>query len=168
MESFSARQVNLSCLLIFNSTSSSDSDLTDCCASELDTGQDAGDECDTDELLDIDFIDTSSMQEVELDRKDLSRNLGNCHYYSNHPISPVLNRKASVRSRRKSGQETGESSQQRRRKRFLKTRKKSCENREKTSSSPLREPRGTRSVGGTPVCLRRNLLGPSERYKTTI
>lgn len=107
MESFSARQVNLSCLLIFNSTSSSDSDLTDCCASELDTGQDAGDECDTDELLDIDFIDTSSMQEVELDRKDLSRNLGNCHYYSNHPISPVLNRKASVRSRRKSGQETG-------------------------------------------------------------
>ncbi|XP_032571586.1 uncharacterized protein LOC6618912 isoform X1 [Drosophila sechellia] len=147
---------------------SSDSDLTDCCASELDTGQDAGDECDTDELLDIDFIDTSSMQEVELDRKDLSRNLGNCHYYSNHPISPMLNRKASVRSRRKSGQETGESSQQRRRKRFLKTRKKSCENREKTSSSPLREPRGTRSVGGTPVCLRRTLLGPRERiYKTS-
>ncbi|XP_017010389.2 platelet binding protein GspB isoform X1 [Drosophila takahashii] len=147
---------------------SSDSDLTDCCASELDTGQDAGDECDTDELLDIDFIDTSSMQEVVLDRPDLSRNLGSCQYYSNQPASPMMKRKASTRSRRKSGQETGESSQQRRRKRFLKTRKKSCENREKLPSSPLREPRGTRSVGGTPVCLRRNLLAARERiYKTS-
>ncbi|XP_016981311.1 uncharacterized protein LOC108046224 isoform X2 [Drosophila rhopaloa] len=149
----------------------SDSDFTDCCASELDTGRDAGDECDTDELLDIDFIDTSSMQEMVLDRQDLSRNLGSCHYYSNQPISPVIKRKASTRSRRKSGQETGENSQQHRRKRFLKTRKKSSENREnreKLSSSPFCEPRGSRSVGGTPVCLRRNLLGPRERiYKTS-
>ncbi|KAH8283589.1 hypothetical protein KR018_008296 [Drosophila ironensis] len=145
---------------------SSDSDPTDCCASELDTGQDAGDECDTDELLDIDFIDTSSMQEVVLDRQDaLTRNLGSCHYYS----SPVVKRKSSTRSaRRKSGQETADGSQQRRRKRFLKTRKKSCENRDKLPASPLREPRGSRSVGGTPVCLRRNLLGPKERiYKTS-
>lgn len=103
------------------------------------------------------------MQEVVLDRHDLARNLGSCHYYSNQPISPMLKRKASTRSRRKSGQETAEGSQQRRRKRFLKTRKKSCENREKLPFSPLREPRGTRSVGGTPVCLRRNLLGPRER-----
>ncbi|XP_017120227.1 LOW QUALITY PROTEIN: uncharacterized protein LOC108141389 [Drosophila elegans] len=147
---------------------SSDSDVTDCCASELDTGQDAGDECDTDELLDIDFIDTSSMQEVVLDRHDLSRNLGRCHYYSNQPISPGIKRKASTRSRRKSGQETGENSQQHRRKRFFKTRKKSSENHEKLPSSPLCEPRGSRSVGGTPVCLRRNLLGRKERiYKTS-
>ncbi|KAH8401904.1 hypothetical protein KR009_008625 [Drosophila setifemur] len=147
---------------------SSDSDPTDCCASELDTGQDAGDECDTDELLDIDFIDTSSMQEVVLDRPDVIRNLGSCHYYSNQPISPMIKRKSSTRSRRKSGQEAPDGSQQRRRKRFLKTRKKSCENREKPSVSPLREPRGTRSVGGTPVCLRRNLMGPNERiYKTS-
>ncbi|XP_017045156.1 uncharacterized protein LOC108090810 isoform X2 [Drosophila ficusphila] len=146
----------------------SDSDLTDCCASELDTGQDAGDECDTDELLDIDFIDTSSMQEVVLDRQELSRNLGSCHYYANQPISPLVKRKTSTRLRRKSGQETGESSQQRRRKRFLKTRKKSCENREKLPSSPLRASRGSRSVGGTPVCLRRTLLGPKERiFKTS-
>ncbi|XP_017018984.1 uncharacterized protein [Drosophila kikkawai] len=147
---------------------SSDSDPTDCCASELDTGQDAGDECDTDELLDIDFIDTSSMQEVVLDRQDLARNLGSCHYYPHQPMSPMLKRKSSTRSRRKSGQETVDGSQQRRRKRFLKTRKKSCENREKLPFSPLSEPRGTRSVGGTPVCLRRNLLGPRERiYKTS-
>ncbi|KAH8252509.1 hypothetical protein KR032_000281 [Drosophila birchii] len=147
---------------------SSDSDPTDCCASELDTGQDAGDECDTDELLDIDFIDTSSMQEVVLDRKDLGRNLGSCHYYPHQPMSPMFKRNSSTRSRRKSGQDAADGSQQRRRKRFLKTRKKSCENRENPSFSPLSEPRGTRSVGGTPVCLRRNLLGPRERiYKTS-
>lgn len=142
---------------------SSDSDPTDC-ASELDTGQDAGDECDTDEMLDIDFIDTSSMQEVLLDRQDLQRNLGSCQYYPN--ASPLILRRSSTRSRRRNQQE--QQDQQRRRKRFLKTRKKSCENREKISNSPLREPRGSRSVGGTPVCLRRQTLGPKERiYKTS-
>lgn len=40
---------------------SDDSDQTNC-PSDLDTGQDAEDECDTDELLDIDFIDTGSIQ----------------------------------------------------------------------------------------------------------
>ncbi|XP_017070473.2 uncharacterized protein LOC108107443 isoform X2 [Drosophila eugracilis] len=145
----------------------SDSDVTDCCLSEMDTGQDAGDECETDELLDIDFIDTSSIQEKESDRQDLSRNLGSCQYFSNQPVSPI-NRKVSTRSRRKSGQEAGESSQQRRRKRYLKTRKKSCDNREKIPLAPFGEPRGSRSVGGTPVCLRRNLLGPREKiFKTS-
>ncbi|KAH8261680.1 hypothetical protein KR044_013255 [Drosophila immigrans] len=145
---------------------SSDSDPTDC-ASELDTGQDAGDECDTDELLDIDFIDTSSMQEVlELERQELQRNLGSCQYYPN--ASPMILRRSSTRSRRRQQQEQQQQDQQRRRKRFLKTRKKSCENREKIGASPLREPRGSRSVGGTPVCLRRQLLGPKERiYKTS-
>ena len=38
----------------------SDSDPTDC-PTDLDTGQDASDECDTDDLLDTDFIDTSSV-----------------------------------------------------------------------------------------------------------
>ncbi|XP_060657267.1 uncharacterized protein LOC132792060 [Drosophila nasuta] len=145
---------------------SSDSDPTDC-ASELDTGQDAGDECDTDELLDIDFIDTSSMQEVlVLERQELQRNLGSCQYYPN--ASPMILRRSSTRSRRRQQQEQQQQDQQRRRKRFLKTRKKSCENREKVNTSPLREPRGSRSVGGTPVCLRRQLLGPKERiYKTS-
>ncbi|EDW72375.1 uncharacterized protein Dwil_GK20893 [Drosophila willistoni] len=131
---------------------SSDSDPTDCCASELDTGQDAGDECDTDELLDIDFIDTSSMQEVMLLDQ---RNLGSCHYYPNQAEpSPLVLRRSSTRSRR--------------RKRFLKTRKKSCENRERLPEvSPMREPRGTRSVGGTPVCLRRHLMVKERIYKTS-
>jgi len=148
----------VSCCSALSSTCSSDSDPTDC-ASELDTGQDAGDECDTDEMLDIDFIDTSSMQEVLLDRQELQRNLGSCQYYPN--ASPLILRRSSTRSRRRNQQE--QQDLQRRRKRFLKTRKKSCENREKISNSPLREPRGSRSVGGTPVCLRRQLLGSKDR-----
>lgn len=40
---------------------SDDSDQTNC-PSDLDTGQDAEDECDTDEFLDIDYIDTGSIQ----------------------------------------------------------------------------------------------------------
>lgn len=99
------------------------------------------------------------------------RNLGSCQYYPNP--SPMILRRASTRAsmRRRCAQQeqqqsavTAPDSGQRRRKRFLKTRKKSCENREKISASPLREPRGTRSVGGTPVCLRRQLLGPKERW----
>lgn len=100
------------------------------------------------------------------------RNLGSCQYYPNP--SPMILRRASTRAstrRRQQEQQqqqqaavTAPDSGQRRRKRFLKTRKKSCENREKISASPLREPRGTRSVGGTPVCLRRQLLGPKERW----
>ncbi|XP_030384185.1 uncharacterized protein LOC115631545 isoform X1 [Scaptodrosophila lebanonensis] len=164
---------------------SSDSDPTDC-ASELDTGQDAGDECDTDELLDIDFIDTSSMQELVLERKELQRNLGSCHYYPNtSPTRSALRqsfeRKSSVRSRRsvrsakntqdvQSGGVVSSAALQRRRKRFMKTRKKSCENRDKHLESPLQRPRESRSVGGTPVCLRRNhqLGGAKDRiYKTS-
>lgn len=52
---------------------SDDSDPTEC-VSDLDTGQDGGDECDTDELLDIDYIDTGSIQEVA--DKDVYKNTG--------------------------------------------------------------------------------------------
>ncbi|XP_017835857.1 uncharacterized protein LOC108595188 isoform X2 [Drosophila busckii] len=158
----------------------SDSDPTDC-ASELDTGQDAGDECDTDELLDIDFIDTSSMNEVLLERHELHRNLGSCHYYP-QPSPGILRRASTRSSRRKNASElpqpengSGSGQLLRRRKRFLKTRKKNCEQRERGRErersalcSSLQEPRGSRSVGGTPVCLRRQLLGCKERiYKTS-
>ncbi|XP_037952082.1 serine-rich adhesin for platelets [Teleopsis dalmanni] len=163
---------------------SSDSDPTDC-ASDLDTGQDAGDECDTDELLDIDFIDTSSIQEVN-DRKDSQCNMGSCHYYNNNnPIGLTQQQyaeaRASVRTRRRSrslksshdanasnsGGNIPKPASQRRRKRFLKTRKKSTENREHYNS-PVRKPRESRSVGGTPVCLRRNMSAGRERiYKTS-
>ncbi|XP_012154795.1 uncharacterized protein LOC101458371 [Ceratitis capitata] len=156
---------------------SSDSDPTDC-PSELDTGQDAGDECDTDELLDIDFIDTSSMQEVS-ERKDSDCNLGSCYYYSPKRESVRRNSetRVSVRSRRNSRnakQEAGNgvsapgSCSQRRRKRFLKTRKKSAENRTEQSQSP-HKPRKSRSVGGTPVCVRRqrHITAVNRIYETS-
>ncbi|XP_037887393.1 uncharacterized protein LOC119636216 isoform X2 [Glossina fuscipes] len=153
----------------------SDSDPTDC-PSDLDTGQDAGDECDTDELLDIDFIDTSSMQEV-YERKDALSNMG---YYVQG--SPLLNQfqqhKAATRIPRNSRSlkisaeqnllVSAGGSAQRRRKRYHKTRKKSSESRDHGHRSPMRKPRETRSVGGTPVCLRKHInASDKERYSRT-
>ncbi|XP_017484447.1 PREDICTED: uncharacterized protein LOC108373109 isoform X1 [Rhagoletis zephyria] len=161
---------------------SSDSDPTDC-HSDLDTGQDAGDECDTDELLDIDFIDTSSMHELS-ERKELESNLGSCCYYKQSPkrgsVRQHSETRASVRSRQNSRntkhmQEVGGaamiapgSCSQRRRKRFLKTRKKSAENRTDRTHSP-HKPRQTRSVGGTPVCVRRqrHITAKNRIYETS-
>ncbi|GAB0095515.1 hypothetical protein DMENIID0001_109070 [Sergentomyia squamirostris] len=127
----------------------SDSDPTDC-PSDLDTGQDAGDECDTDELLEIDFIDTGSIQEI-VDR-DQAKNTGSCSYHS------YQQDKKSSKPRR--SHKHLEDSTSRRRKRFVRTRKKSTDRNHSHSSSlksaPILAPRGCRSVGGTPVCLRRN------------
>lgn len=130
----------------------------------MDTGQDAGDECDTDDLLDIDFIDTSSIHEF-CEHKENPVNLGKCYYVQGSPL--LTHRKASLRLQRRnsrslklSNEQTivtaAGSSAQKRRKRFHKTRKKSSESRERCRS-PLRKPRETRSVGGTPVCLRKRL-----------
>ncbi|XP_037805429.1 uncharacterized protein LOC119599636 isoform X2 [Lucilia sericata] len=146
----------------------SDSDPTDC-PTDMDTGQDAGDECDTDDLLDIDFIDTSSIQEI-CENKDHQVNLGKCYYVQGSPL--MAHRKASLRSRNSrslklSNEQTmisaAANSAQRRRKRFHKTRKKSSESRDHCRS-PLRKPRETRSVGGTPVCLRKR-ISISEKQK---
>lgn len=131
----------------------------------MDTGQDAGDECDTDDLLDIDFIDTSSIQEV-YEHKDQQINLGKCYYVQESPL--MAHRKASLKAQRSrnsrsikmSNEQTmitaAANSAQRRRKRFHKTRKKSSESRDHCKS-PFRKPRETRSVGGTPVCLRKHI-----------
>ncbi|XP_053965614.1 uncharacterized protein LOC128867976 isoform X2 [Anastrepha ludens] len=159
----------------------SDSDPTDC-PSDLDTGQDAGDECDTDELLDIDFIDTSSMHEVS-ERKEVESNAGSYYYCNQSPKRSSMRQhgetRASVRSRRnyrnmKNSQEAGGgvmapgSGSQRRRKRFLKTRKKSAENRTDRSYSPHKS-RQSRSVGGTPVCVRRqrHIIAKNRIYETS-
>ncbi|XP_073812842.1 uncharacterized protein isoform X2 [Musca autumnalis] len=150
----------------------SDSDPTDC-PTDLDTGQDAGDECDTDDLLDIDFIDTASVQEI-FDRRD-QINMGACYYGS--PVMQQRQRGSSIRSRRsnRSIKMSGEQnllnaaagSVQRRRKRFHKTRKKSSEGKD-NCRSPMRKPRETRSVGGTPVCLRKNIRNnDGHRYSQT-
>ena len=130
----------------------------------MDTGQDAGDECDTDDLLDIDFIDTSSVQEI-CEHKDHQINLGKCYYVQGSPL--MMQKKTATRSQRRNSRSikilneqltltAAANSAQRRRKRFHKTRKKSADSRE-YSRSPLRKPRETRSVGGTPVCLRKHI-----------
>ncbi|CAD7077277.1 unnamed protein product [Hermetia illucens] len=123
----------------------SDSDPTDC-PSDLDTGQDAGDECDTDELLDIDFIDNGSIQEIV--EKDPYKNTGSCSYFNYH-----LERRAS--KMRRSRKQNEDACSSRRRKRLLKTRKKTLEG-GKDRHSPVRNSRESRSLGGTPVSLRRN------------
>ncbi|XP_011292831.1 uncharacterized protein LOC101895907 [Musca domestica] len=152
---------------------SSDSDPTDC-PTDLDTGQDAGDECDTDDLLDIDFIDTASVQEI-FDRRD-QINMGACYYGSpvmaqRHQRAPSTRSRRSNRSIKVSGEQNlmnaAAGSAQRRRKRFHKTRKKSSEGKD-NCRSPMRKPRETRSVGGTPVCLRKNARSnDAHRYSQT-
>lgn len=113
---------------------SSDSDPTDC-ASDLDTGQDAGDECDTDDMLDIEFIDTTlAGQEAALVKTyQLPRRASRQRHLKTYP---------------------GGEDCSKRKKKLMKTRKKSTES--KGRGSPMRNSRESRSLGGTPVCLRRN------------
>lgn len=129
---------------------SDDSDPTEC-ASDLDTGQDGGDEYDTDELLDIDYIDTGSIQEVT--DKDFYKNTGSCTYNDHQ-----ANEKRQVKSR-KSRKQSIEDGGTRRRKRMMRTRKKnheSLDNSQPNHGNILSNVRESRSVGGTPVSLRRN------------
>lgn len=132
---------------------SDDSDPTEC-ASDLDTGQDGGDECETDELLDIDYIDTGSIQEVT--DKDMYKNTGSCTYYHNNQATDK--RQNQLRKSRK--QQSEENSGSRRRKRLTRTRKRNSECRDNSQNShKIHSPhrfRESRSVGGTPVSLRRN------------
>lgn len=128
----------------------SDSDPTEC-NSDLDTGQDGGDECDTDELLDIDFIDTGSIQEVV--ERDVYKNTGSCTYFNFQPDKKATK----LRKSRKPQNEEGSS---RRRKKLTRTRKRSTDCRDSSQNShktdsPNRT-RESRSLGGTPVSLRKN------------
>ncbi|EAA09737.4 AGAP004835-PA [Anopheles gambiae str. PEST] len=135
--------------------SCSDSDPTDC-PTDIDTGQDAGDECDTDDLLDLDFIDTGSVQEVP--DKETYRHTTSCS------IHQFPERKASCKQQRiqrsKRSNESGGGSK--RRKKLVRTRKKSAADHSALSvgsgagDSSAVVSRGCRSLGGTPVSLRRN------------
>lgn len=111
-------------ILIF-STFYSDSDRTDCVS---DLGQEAGDECDTDDLLDVEYIDKSNRQETEKGHQSAEK------------------KKQSKAKAAKKGQE-------KKRKKMLKKRSK---NSESGMRSPIASNRGCRSVGGTPVSIRRN------------
>uniref|UniRef100_A0A182Q9G2 Uncharacterized protein n=1 Tax=Anopheles farauti TaxID=69004 RepID=A0A182Q9G2_9DIPT len=142
----------------------SDSDPTDC-PTDIDTGQDAGDECDTDDLLDLDFIDTGSVQEVT--DKETYRHTASCS------IHQFPERKASCKQQRvlrsKRTNESGGGSK--RRKKLVRTRKKPTDGSVLGAGSRLEDSanvvsRGCRSLGGTPVSLRRNQQGPELRTPT--
>lgn len=144
----------------------SDSDSTNC-PTDFDTGQDAGDECDTDDLLEIDYIDKGSSHEVT-DKGDKNKNKGSCSY---HPIpqqkSNIDKKNAKLQKlRSERGQESVDGGLKRKKK-YIRTRKKQQSSNNHTSnassinSSPRLSVRGCRSVGGTPVCLRRNQLRDS-------
>ncbi|ETN59810.1 hypothetical protein AND_008586 [Anopheles darlingi] len=137
--------------------SCSDSDPTDC-PTDIDTGQDAGDECDTDDLLDLDFIDTGSV----LEDKETFRHTASCSIHSftpdgNKPSSGV-SKQRSLRNKRSN--ESGAGSK--RRKKLVRTRKKQSESvttelgANGDASSCGLVSRGCRSLGGTPMSLRRN------------
>ncbi|XP_050089966.1 uncharacterized protein LOC126574067 isoform X2 [Anopheles aquasalis] len=135
--------------------SCSDSDPTDV-PTDIDTGQDAGDECDTDDLLDLDFIDTGSV----LEDKETFRHTASCSIHSftpdgNKPSSGV-SKQRSLRNKRSN--ESGAGSK--RRKKLVRTRKKQSESvtteMAVNGSSCGLVSRGCRSLGGTPMSLRRN------------
>lgn len=133
----------------------SDSDPTEC-NSDLDTGLDGGDECDTDELLDIDYIDTGSIHEVV--ENHIYQNTGSCTYHSFQTDKKL----PKLRRSRKQQSEEGS-----RRKKRLTRRKRSTDCRDSSQNSqktdsPNRS-RESRSLGGTPVSLRRNPNGSGKR-----
>lgn len=101
---------------------SSDSDRTDCVS---DLGQEAGDECDTDDLLDVEYIDKSNRQDTEKGHQGGEK------------------KKQAKAKAVKKGQE-------KKRKKMLKKRSRNSD------CSPVASNRGCRSVGGTPVSIRRN------------
>lgn len=135
--------------------------------SDLDTGQDGGDECDTDELLDIDFIDNGSIQEI-ID-KNLYVNTGSCSYVT-FPSSSEKQRLSRTRRSQKQIDESGGSS--RRKKRLTRTRKRSGDCRDNSCNGRLADEllsissgrvRESKSLNGTPVSLRRNKSGENNK-----
>uniref|UniRef100_A0A182NV23 Uncharacterized protein n=1 Tax=Anopheles dirus TaxID=7168 RepID=A0A182NV23_9DIPT len=134
--------------------SCSDSDPTDC-PTDIDTGQDAGDECDTDDLLDLDFIDTGSVQEVV--DKETYRHTASCSIHQFPERKASCKQQRALRSKR-----TNESSGgSKRRKKLVRTRKKPTDSSVLGGGSRIEDSttvvsRGCRSLGGTPVSLRRN------------
>ena len=87
-------------------------------------GQEAGDECDTDDLLDVEYIDKSNRQESEKGQQAEKK------------------KQAKAKATKKV--------QEKKRKKIL---RKRCKN---VEQSPVASNRGCRSVGGTPVSIRKN------------
>lgn len=134
----------------------------------MDTGQDGGDECDTDDLLEIDFIDTGSIQEIV--DNHIYENTGNCSYHQNGGVERPMSRRTGSRKISFSGG-GDESTSSKRRKRLTRTRKSSRDCQDTSAgacASPAKVGRPSRSLGGTPVSLRRNKNKQSKRFAIKI
>ncbi|KAH1029419.1 uncharacterized protein LOC109533843 isoform X2 [Dendroctonus ponderosae] len=119
----------------------SDSDPTDC-ESDIDTGQDGGDEEDNGEE-ELDFIDNGSYVEIE----SKADNTGHCMYI----IPPDMQRK---RSSRRRATRRGKEVTDRRRK--LASSKKNCKQLlEKNRHSSFHQD-GSKSAGATPISIRKS------------
>lgn len=121
----------------------SDSDLTDC-DTDIDTGQDGGDEDDPLER-EFDFIDHGSY--LELEPKD-ERNTGHCTYYNFEVQRRV--------SRRRTARKSKQSSEKRRRSSSNKKRHKQLN--ERFVNTPIN---GSKSAGATPLSVRRSNHHPT-------
>ncbi|CAH0562402.1 unnamed protein product [Brassicogethes aeneus] len=122
----------------------SDSDPTDC-DTDIDTGQDGGDEEDTHGEGELDFIDNGSYI-VEFEPRP-DRNTGHCSYYSND----LPGRKAS--SRRRNTRRNKSASDKRRR---SSSNKKRHKHHDRGGHMQLQVDGGSKSAGATPVSVRRS------------
>lgn len=98
--------------------------------------------------MEIDYIDHGASNEVDTD-KEKYKNTGNCSYH----FTQEKDKKIKVPKTRKSGRSAEGS---KRRKKVLRKRSKNSESSTRTKSPVISSSRGCRSVGGTPVSIRRN------------
>lgn len=133
----------------------SDSDPTDC-ETDIDTGQDGGDE---DDPCEFDFIDNGSYSEYNVDGKE-GRNTGHCTYY-NFDVQRKSSRRKMMRRSYKQDNVVVVQSERRRQSSSSKKRRKQPDMLPKISSKQMQVD-GSRSAGATPLSVRRTNLPVSK------
>ncbi len=96
--------------------------------------------------MDLDFIDNGTVTEIDVDKENF-KNTGNCSYHFVHD----KDKKKLVKVRKSS--KDGNS---KKRKKLVRKRNKNSESSTSRTRSPVVSSRSCRSVGGTPVSIRRN------------
>lgn len=133
----------------------SDSDPTDC-ETDIDTGQDGGDEDDTHER-EIDFIDNGSFLEFNADLKS-DRNTGHCTYFNFEQRKSYQSRRRPTRRSQK--QDNVKNSNDRRR------RSNSSKKKHKIDFDKVHSIEGSKSAGATPISVRRMKQHPLSKLAT--
>lgn len=126
----------------------SDSDPTDC-ETDIDTGQDGGDEDDPHDR-EIDFIDNGSLLEFNSDNKS-DRNTGHCTYFNfeqRKSIQQQYRRRPTRRSQRQDNNNKQQGNERRRR-------STSSKKRHRLEFDKINNVEGSKSAGATPLSVRR-------------